>query len=111
MKDYYNLFVQFSLQQCTKNDYADKQKVKAHNVASKKLLQLQDEMKQIDCIDILYDLMSHGDDRVKINAATLCLQMKVHNEMALIVLNKIIDASSDPTMRFSAKMVLQSISQ
>ena len=27
MKNYYNLFVELSLQQCTKNDYANKQKV------------------------------------------------------------------------------------
>ena len=28
MKDYYNLFVELSLQQCTKNDYGNKLKVK-----------------------------------------------------------------------------------
>ena len=44
MKDYYNLFVELSLQQCTKNDYVNKLKVKKHNAASKKLNKLQDEM-------------------------------------------------------------------
>ena len=37
MKNYYNLFVELSLQQCTKSDYLDKAKVKVHNKASKKL--------------------------------------------------------------------------
>ena len=46
MKDYYNLFVELSLQQCAQSDYANKPKVKKHNVASKKLKKLQDEMKQ-----------------------------------------------------------------
>lgn len=35
MKDYYNLFVKLSLQMCSRDDYKDKQKVKAHNAAVK----------------------------------------------------------------------------
>ena len=34
MKDYYDLFVKLSLQQCTESDYADKVKVRRHNAAS-----------------------------------------------------------------------------
>lgn len=34
MKDYYDLFVKLSLQQCTENDYADKAKVRRRNAAS-----------------------------------------------------------------------------
>ena len=48
MKDYYNLFIQLSLQQCLKNDYSDKEKVKKHNKATKKLQLIQKEMKQVD---------------------------------------------------------------
>ena len=65
MKDYYSLFAELSLQQCTKEDYADKTKVKAGNAAHKKLKQLQDEMKQIDSTEVLLALLSHEDDRVK----------------------------------------------
>ena len=43
MKDYYNEFVKLSLQQCNKNDYANKLKVINHNVASKKLIQISDD--------------------------------------------------------------------
>ena len=57
MKDYYKLFVELSLQQCTKNDYANKLKVKTHNTAYKKLRLLQDEMKQIDNEEMLHLLL------------------------------------------------------
>lgn len=46
MKDYYKLFVELSLQQCTKDNYANKLMVKKHNAVSKRLDRLQDEMKQ-----------------------------------------------------------------
>lgn len=109
MKDYYNLFIQFCLQQCTKNDYADNQKVTAHNTASKALQQLQAEMQEIDSTEILRKLLSHEDDRVKINAASLCLQMHILVEEAVRALQNIDDFSDDATMRFSAKMLLQDI--
>ncbi len=107
MKDYYNLFVELSLQQCTKNDYENKLKVKTHNAASKKIRQLQAEMKQNVSEEVLYMLLNHEDDRVKINAASFCLQMEVLVEQAILALKKIIDVSDDSTICFSAKMLLQ----
>lgn len=107
MKDFYNLFVELSLQQCTKKDYANKLKVKTHNAASKKLRQLQDEMKKNASEEILYMLLSHEDDRVKVNAALYCLQLGILVEQAVLALKKIIDASDDSTICFSAKMLLQ----
>lgn len=109
MKDYYHLFVELSLQQCTGSDYANKCKVKAHNEASKKLKQLQDEMKQNDSECVLCALMSHEDDRVRINAASLCLQMNILVNQAVPVLKKIIENSTDATICFAAKMILQSV--
>lgn len=109
MKDYYNLFVQLSLQQCTKNDYCDKQKVKAHNIASKNMQMLQDKMKQIDCIDLLNALLCHDDDRVKINAASLCVQMPILIETASLTLKNIIRTSNDSTISFAAKMIMKQI--
>ena len=107
MKDYYNLFVELSLQQCTKNDYANKLKVKKHNEASKKLKKLQDEMKQNISEDVLYVLLNHEDDRVKVNAASFCLQSEILIDQAVLTLKKIIDVSDDSTICFSAKMLLQ----
>ena len=105
--EYYYLFVELSLQQCTMNDYADKKKVKAHNAAARKLKQLETEMRKSDCEDILCKLLSHEDNRVKINAASLCLQMNVLVCQAMCVLQSIIDFSDDSTMCFAAKMILQ----
>ena len=107
MNNCYNLFVELSLQQCTKNDYADKLKVKKHNTASKKLKKLQNEMKQNISEDVLYALIGHEDDRVKVNAASFCLHSEILTRQAVITLRKIINASNDETICFSAKMLLQ----
>ena len=88
-KDYYNLFIKYSQQQCMKNDCNDKSKVKAHNVASKQLQQLQSEMKRHDCTKILCELLSHHDIRVRINAASMCMQTGVLIEKAKTVLEHI----------------------
>ncbi len=109
MVDYYREFIELSLQQCMHQDYADKSKVKKHNVASKRLQQLKAEMKTIDCIDMLDMLLSHEDDRVKINAAALCIEMSVLTERAASILKAIIEFSKDRTLQFSAKMLLQSV--
>lgn len=107
MKEYYDLFVKLSLQQCTKDDYADKIKVKSHNVASDKLIELQNEMSQDNNEELLLMLLNHEDDRVKVNAASFCLQFKILVEQAILTLKKVIDDSDDSTICFSAKMLLQ----
>ncbi len=107
MKDYYNLFVELSLQQCTKNDYANEQKVKKHNAAAKKLNKLQDEIMKNISNDTLCALLNHEDDRVKVNAASFCLDSKVLVEQSILTLEKIIADSDDSTICFSAKMLLQ----
>ena len=107
MKDYYNLFVELSLQQCTENDYANKLKVKKHNAAAKKLNKMQDEMMQNINDDMLRVLLNHEDDRVKVNAASFCLQSEILVEQSVLTLEKIIDVSNDSTICFSAKILLQ----
>ena len=107
MKDYYNLFVELSLQQCTQNDYVNKRKVKARNAASKKLNELQGEMMRNMSDDTLCALLNHEDDRVKVNAASFCLNSEVLVEQSILTLEKIIAGSDDPTICFSAKMLLQ----
>ena len=86
MKDIYNLLIELSLQQCTKNDYIDKSKVKAHNKAIQKLKQLQDEIGEIAHEEKLCALLMHKDERVQINAAAFCLQMNVLVDQALSTL-------------------------
>lgn len=107
MKDYYNLFVELSLQQCIKNDYTNKLKVKKHNAASKKLNKLQDEMKQNISEDTMHALLNYEDDRVKVNAASFCLRFGFLVEESILTLKKIVVDSNDSTICFSAKMLLQ----
>ena len=107
MKDYYNLFVELSLQQCTKNDYANKLKVKKSNAAAKKIYKLQDEMMQNISKNALFMLLNHEDDRVKVNAASFCLHASVLIEQSVLTLKRIIADSDDSTICFSAKMLLQ----
>lgn len=107
MDDYYSEFVELSLQQCTKNSYIEKEKVKKHNIATKKLHQLQMEMRQNVSEDTLLELLHHKDDRVKINATNFCLQSKILIEQSILTLEKIIAVSNDSTICFSAKMLLE----
>ena len=107
MKDYYDLFIELSLQQCSKIDYSNKEKVKIHNSASKKLRKLQEEMKHSLSEEMLCKLLRHEDDRVKINAAYFCLRSEILIEQANLTLKKVVEASDDPTLCFTAKMLLE----
>ena len=57
--------------------------------------------------DALHALLNHEDDRVKVNAASFCLNSEVLVEQSILTLEKIIAGSDDPTICFSAKMLLQ----
>ena len=107
MKDYYDLFVKLSLQQCTENDYADKAKVRRHNAAFKKLYKLQDETKRNMSEEALLILLNHEDDRVKVNAASFCLQWGILVGQSVQTLKKAADTSGDRTIRLSAEMLPQ----
>lgn len=107
MKDYYNLFVALALQQCRKEDYADKSKVKANNAAMAKLRKLRSEIQKNSKEEILSTLLNHEDDRVQLSAAAACLDLNVYVEQAILTLKRISKASNDPTFRFSAKMLLK----
>ena len=104
---YFDLFVRLSLQQCNKNEYGETEKIEQHNLATKKLRCLQAVMKSKQLTDVLSRLLSHGDDRVRINAASFCIELCVFTSRAENVLKDIIKNNDDPTMRFSAKMLLQ----
>lgn len=106
MKDFYKLFIKYSIQQCRKDDYDKGKKIKANNVASKKLHQLKLEMIETNCTEMLCELLKHEDERVRINAASLCLQKRVIVEEAIVVLKNVIETSDDSTFVFSAKMLL-----
>jgi len=65
------------------------------------------KMKQNVGEDTLYVLLNHEDDRVKINAASFCLQSQILAAQSVLTLKKIMNTSDDAAIRFSAKMLLQ----
>lgn len=105
MKDFYTSFIKLSLMQCTKHDYADKQKVRRHNAAVKKLNLIEEDMKKVDCTGVLTKLLQHEDDRVRINAASFCLQTGIVLDEAKRTLDDIAHSCTDPTIRFCAEML------
>ena len=109
MTDYYQLFIDLCLQQCTKDDFADPQQIKAHNLAINKLYKLQSEMKKTDCKGILKMLLSHEDDRVRINSAAMCLQESILADDAILTLRQVVNTSKDSILSFSAEMLLKKI--
>lgn len=111
MRDYYDLFICLSKRQCLSTDYTDKKKIEEHNTSAKKIWQLKDEMKSQGCLSVLDPLLEHDDDRVKINAAALCLELDVFQDKAKIVLEQIYKCSGDSTLSFSAKMLLNKIKE
>ena len=108
MKDYYDIFVELSCRQCSKDDYSVKNKVNEHNEASEKLLKLQNEMRNNVSEDILKKLLAHSDERVRINSASFCLQFNIMQADAVKILSDIAADSEDPTFRLSAMMILRS---
>ena len=107
MTDYYQLFIDLCLQQCTKDDFADPQKIKAHNLAINKLYKLQSEMKKTDCKGMLKMLLSHEDDRVRLKSAAMCWQDNILVDDAILALRQVVDTSEDSTLSFSAEMLLK----
>ena len=107
MKEKIDLFIELSLQQCKKDDYADSKKVKMHNKAVEKLSKLKDEITVIESEEILKILLLYNDSRVKINAAQFCFEKQVLIEDAINSLNEVVKTEKDTTLNFLAKMLLK----
>ncbi len=105
MTNQYDLFVKLSMEQCHKNDYYDRNKIDLHNRASKELQSLKRSMSKTDCTQLLRDLLLHPDARVKLNAASLCIEMSILFAEASEELDRIISCSEDASICFSAKML------
>ena len=106
MKNNYLHFIELSLLQCTKNDYSDKLKVKAHNQALGKLSILKEKMKENLDLEEMQLLLNHKDEIVVVNAAVFCLEIGVCKEKALEKLKIIIESSVDTMIVFTAKNIL-----
>ena len=99
MKDYYNEYVKYATRLILNNDdYGNKSKVRAHNRAMRKLLLLKKEMQDIECAEILYKLLKHDDERVKMHAADVCLSMNIYVDSAFHILKELSITSSEAPM-------------
>lgn len=107
MKDYYSLFIDLSKQQCTASDYINKKRIKEHNEAAKQIKKLQFEIDSKEALNVLDILLEYDDERVKINAASICLEKGIFVEKASCVLKRIESCSEDHSLAFSAKMLLK----
>ena len=110
MKDYYTEFVNLSLQQCTKEDYKYKSRVRKHNRAFKKIEILTNEISKLEegqRIEILERLLFHEDSRVVTGAGAYCLQSGLLKDKALERLREIVLTETDPVLSFSAEMFLK----
>ena len=88
MKDYYALFIKYSLKLCKINDYKKNSKVRTHNLAIEKLDKIYEEMKINDALEVLLELLKHDDEVVSINAASYCLKSNLCYQETLNTLKK-----------------------
>ena len=101
------MFIELSLQQCKKDDYADSEKVKIHNKAVGKLSKLKDEIITSESEDMMQILLLHNDSRVKINAAQFCLEQQILIDSAKNALQEVFNKEIDLSLIFSAKQLLK----
>lgn len=106
MKDYYSEFVELCLLQYLKRDYMENKSVRKHNRAVDKLAKLSEEMIVVECTDVLDNLLLHNDERVKKNAALLCLKKNILVEKSLNVLKELDESADDPFVSFGAHLIL-----
>ena len=103
--DYKNEFIRLSLSLCGEQDYKDSIKLKNHNIAMKKMGKLKAEMLRSGETELLRELLFHNDERVQLNAASACLGLFPGEAGA--TLKRLMDSASDPTIAFSAEILLK----
>ena len=88
------------------NNCTDKNDVKRHNAAMKKLSKLYAELKPVADKSYLLELLQIGDDRTRSLVAAHCLGYGVYLPEAKRVLSKLSKQHRDPYIAFEAKETL-----
>jgi len=101
----YGLYVENCLKLCLQDDYGDRKKLKAHNKAMDTLAKLETEITAHE----FQRLLTHEDERVRLNAAAACVRRKLCYDEALAALGEIEAHSPDGTLSLAAKMVLRTM--
>ena len=99
----YDLYIENCLKLCLQDDYIDRRKLRAHNRAMDTLAKLETELTAHE----LRQLLTHEDERVRLNAAAACLRRKLCYDEAVETLREIEAHSSDGTLGLAAKMLLK----
>ncbi len=107
MRDFYNLIIELSQKTCFKDDYESKKKVREHNRAMTKLYNLKNEMNTSECSQILLKLLEHEDDRVVLNAAMLCVELKFNLKETKRKLEWVLNESDDSILSLNAEQLLR----
>ena len=112
MKDFYSEFIKYASQMCSKEDYAHKSRVWKNNRAVTKVLKMSSEIigsdKEYAC-RALYELMKNDNEKVRLFAATICLQNGFFTDDAKQVLRKIATDSNDSIIAFHAEITLKTV--
>ena len=106
-KDYLKQYLACCGALCFEDDYTDRKKRKAHNAAMTQLEALHSELAQLDCTEIMAELLRNEDERVQLNAAAFCLRQGLHETRARQILSTLSETSRDASIGFSASMVLK----
>lgn len=98
--------MELCLQTMCKEDYGDKQKRQRHNRAVSRLETLK---KQRSCQDApqLLEMLNHEDSRIRIYAASACMELDILPKETVDVLRAVIVNEKDTTLKFSASMLLK----
>ena len=99
----YDLYVVNCLKLCLQDDYIDRRKLRAHNRAMDTLAKLEAELTAHE----LRQLLTHEDERVRLNAAAACLRRQLCYDEAVETLREIEARSTDGTLGLAAKMLLK----
>jgi len=97
------------IEQCSHLFGETKAEVKRNNKSVDKLMQIFEQIKeQSEYAEAVYtDLLNYDDDKVRFEAAVCCLKLKKKVREAKMVLKCISQQNSNPAIRFSAEMVLE----
>ena len=99
----YDLYIENCLKLCLQDDYIDRRKLRAHNRAMDILAKLEAELTAHE----LRQLLTHEDERVRLNAAAACLRRQLCYDEAVETLREIEARSTDGTLGLAAKMLLK----
>ena len=107
MEDIYNQYVELCENMCTADDYVDKAKLRKHNQAMRKILDLHKKMKEFDSSELLAKLLSNSNEQVILHAASFGIQNDVLYCRSMKALENLDARSKDPSISINAHMSIK----